>query len=159
MHTKSIYKLLYVYTFITQAYLSIIAVTMLRFGTKQKSPREIFRSLRTSLESFPPGDSDSKRIAKIAQDVTKNLVSLAALVGGPGQPQPASLTELPRWVQEHGFLTLLVASIKRLTSEGRKAMATLFSTILQWEVDGEYPVVEYIDSNPEVINPFTYKFS
>lgn len=121
------------------------------FGRSQKSPAEVVRALKEAMNSLERGD---KKVEKIQEDVSKNLVLIKNMLLGTSDAEPQAdiiVAQLAQELYNNNLLLLLIQNLNRIDFEGKKDVAQVFNNILRRQIGTRSPTVEYICTKPEIL--------
>lgn len=122
------------------------------FGSKQKSPYELIKSLQEALVALEKGDKRNER--KLQEDVSKNLVLMKNMLYGTSDQEPQTdiaITQLSHEVYNTNLLLLLINNLARIEFEAKKDVAQIFNNILRRQIGARLPTVEHICTKQEIL--------
>lgn len=121
------------------------------FGKSQKSPADVVKGLKESVNSLEKGD---KKAEKAQEDVSKNLVLIKNMLYGTSDAEPQTdiiVAQLAQELYNSNLLLLLIQNLNRIDFEGKKDVAQVFNNILRRQIGTRSPTVEYICTKPEIL--------
>jgi len=122
------------------------------FGKSSKSPVEVVKILKESLNTLEKG-CDGKKQEKAQEDVSKQLVNIKNMLFGTESEQQSDiiLAQLSQEMYNSGLLLLLLRNLHKIDFEGKKDAAQIFNNILRRQIGTRTPTVEYICTKPEIL--------
>jgi calcium binding protein 39 len=125
------------------------------FGGKQKSPQEVVRALRDSLQYLASkhDTKEDKRSIKAQEEVSAQLLLMKTMLYGVGdqEPQTEVTAQLAQEVYNHDILNLLINNLTKVDFEGRKDVAQIFNNLLRRQIGTRSPTVDHICQHREII--------
>lgn len=121
------------------------------FGKSQKSPADVVKALKESVNLLEKGD---KKAEKAQEDVSKNLLLIKNMLYGTSDAEPQTdiiVAQLAQELYNSNLLLLLIQNLNRIDFEGKKDVAQVFNNILRRQIGTRSPTVEYICTKPEIL--------
>lgn len=122
------------------------------FGKSQKSPADVVRALKESVNALERGGE--KKAEKAQEDVSKNLVLIKNMLYGTSDAEPQTdiiVAQLAQELYNSNLLLLLIQNLSKIDFEGKKDVAQVFNNILRRQIGTRSPTVEYICTKPEIL--------
>jgi hypothetical protein len=93
-------------------------------------------------------------------EISKNLFEIRELLySTDNENKKQDLTELAKEFYQNDILFLLISNLASLTFESRKDVEKIFTNLLKLVINGKYTTVDYIYSNPKVLEMLLEGFS
>nr|KAG5701450.1 hypothetical protein BaRGS_032782 [Batillaria attramentaria] len=124
------------------------------FGPKTKSPQDLVKSLKESLNQLAKDkEKGEKEAKKASEDVCKTLQSIKTMLyGTPEQePQTEHVSQLAMEMYQSNMLLALVQNLGKIDFEGRKDVVVIFNNLLRRQIGTRSPTVEYICMKPDIL--------
>jgi len=124
------------------------------FGTKQRSPQDLVKSLKEALQFLSKTDGkEDRRSQKACEEVSVHLTAIKTLLYGTGdqEPQAEVGAQIAQEFYNNNILQLLVDNLPRIDFEGRKDVAQIFNNLLRRQIGTRAPTVDYICQHREIL--------
>jgi len=123
------------------------------FGKSHKNPQELVRTLRDALHHLSNSERDDRKSQKAAEEVSKSLVSMKAMLYGTAdqEPQMETVAQLSQEMYSNNMLLALIHNLHRIDFEGKKDVAQIFNNLLRRQIGTRSPTVEYICTKPDIL--------
>eukprot|EP01104_Vermistella_antarctica_P006222 TRINITY_DN16943_c0_g1_i1.p1 TRINITY_DN16943_c0_g1~~TRINITY_DN16943_c0_g1_i1.p1 ORF type:complete len:337 (+),score=91.58 TRINITY_DN16943_c0_g1_i1:266-1276(+) len=123
------------------------------FGPKKaKSPADLVKQTSESLKCY--AKSNEKQQAKATEHISGALAAMKVILYGDNNTEPsADLTnQLAQEVYSYDLISALISNLDRLEFEAKKDVAYIFNNLLRRQVGTRFPTVEYITTNPHILD-------
>ncbi|KAI3657813.1 hypothetical protein MP638_001952 [Amoeboaphelidium occidentale] len=130
--------------------LSAVLATSVPASTSQTQ----LSALAAQRDSNPSSPAlDRKSVEKYLEEISKNLVSMKAILYGDAEsePVPELVSQLSQEVYQNDLLQLLVSNISKFEFEAKKDVAQVFNNLLRRQIGTRSPTVEYLSTREEIL--------
>ncbi|KAK3095555.1 hypothetical protein FSP39_016079 [Pinctada imbricata] len=124
------------------------------FGKSPKTPHELVKSVKESLNALVKCTAGEKKTDKASEDFHKNLGALKFyLCGGEDDKEPHSeqVVALSQELNKTGLVISLIQNLSRIDFEGKKDVVCIFNNLLRRHIGTRTPNVEYIVTKQDVL--------
>ena len=134
-----------------------MSMSFLFGGKKSKNPADLVKHTKDALQLLEKTQGASKTTEKAADDVSKNLAQMkAVLLGQPGQePNLETCQALAHSIYVCDLIPSLVTALPSFEFEAKKDLVAIFNNLLRRQVGGRSPTVEYICRNTAILDTLT----
>lgn len=121
------------------------------FGKSQKTPVEVIKTLKESLNIIERGD---KKSDKAHEDISKSLTIMKNMLYGTSESEPQTdivVAQLSQELYNSNLLLMLIRSLQRIEFESKKDVSQIFNNILRRQIGTRQPTVEYICTHQDIL--------
>ncbi|KAK9386530.1 Mo25-like protein [Lipomyces mesembrius] len=118
-------------------------------SSRQKSPQELARSLKESLQRL----EHVVEKKKVFEEISRTVGQIKIILHGDGHtdPSPDSIALFAQEAYSIDLLFYIIPSLPRLDFEMRKDSTNIFTTLLQRQIGQRFPTVEHLSTREKVI--------
>ncbi|XP_072034243.1 LOW QUALITY PROTEIN: calcium-binding protein 39-like [Amphiura filiformis] len=124
------------------------------FGKSQKTPQELVRNMNDMLEALSKTDpSNTKKLDKYREDVSKTLVAMKEVLYGSGGQEPVTeqVTQLAQEMYALNLLEHMINNLGRIEFEAKKDVALIYNNLLRRQIGTLATTVDYIVNKENIL--------